>query len=94
MIPLEIRGPRHLGPRESDTRCHKLVHPRPRAAYVLRYAQRNWLIAPSHVRGLSRLDGELSLTLGSQLRVPVARYRARDVRQRLLQNTVGLDDPL
>ena len=57
--------------------------------HVLR-VHRNWLIAPAHVQGLRRVDGELSLELGLALRVPVARERARDVRKQLLQNTVGI----
>lgn len=58
---------------------------------VLR-VHRNWLIAPDHVQGLTRLDGELCLELSAELRVPVARDRAREVRKRLLQDTVGLAD--
>ena len=58
---------------------------------VLR-VHRNWLIAPVHVRGMRRIDGELSLELGAELHVPVARDRAREVRKRLLQDTVGLLD--
>lgn len=58
---------------------------------VLR-VHRNWLIAPDHVQGLTRQDGELHLELSASLRVPVARDRARDVRKRLLQDTVGLTD--
>lgn len=58
---------------------------------VLR-VHRNWLIAPAHVRGLRRVDGELSLELGVALQVPVARDRAREVRKRLLRDTVGLLD--
>jgi DNA-binding LytR/AlgR family response regulator len=61
------------------------------ASRVLR-VHRNWLIAPERVQGLSRLDGELCLELSSELRVPVARDRARAVRRRLLQDTVGIGD--
>jgi DNA-binding LytR/AlgR family response regulator len=58
---------------------------------VLR-VHRNWLIAPDRVQGLTRLDGELCLELRADLRVPVARDRARQVRKRLLQDTLGLAD--
>ena len=60
-------------------------------ARVLR-VHRNWLVAPAHVQGMSRLDGELCLALGAELRVPVARDRARAVRKRLLRDTIGLAD--
>lgn len=56
---------------------------------VLR-VHRNWLVAPAHVHGLNRLDGELTLEVGPALRVPVSRDRAREVRQHLLENTVGI----
>lgn len=59
---------------------------------VLR-VHRNWLVAPAHVQGLGRLDGELILEIGPQLRVPVSRDRARAVRQQLLENTVGITQP-
>lgn len=59
---------------------------------VLR-VHRNWLVAPAHVQGLGRLDGELILEVGPRLRVPVSRDRAREVRQRLLENTVGITLP-
>lgn len=59
---------------------------------VLR-VHRNWLVAPARVLGLGRLDGELFLEVGPQLRVPVSRERARDVRQQLLENTVGITQP-
>jgi DNA-binding LytR/AlgR family response regulator len=55
---------------------------------VLR-VHRNWLVAPAEVRRLSRVDGELVLEV-AHLRVPVSRDRARQVRQQLLENTVGL----
>ncbi|NUP10823.1 MAG: response regulator transcription factor [Polyangiaceae bacterium] len=57
---------------------------------VLR-VHRNWLVAPAHVRGLARRDGEIRLTVGD-LSVPVARDRAREVRQRLLANTIGIHE--
>jgi len=59
---------------------------------VLR-VHRNWLVAPAHVLGLGRLDGELILEVGPRLRVPVSRDRAREVRQQLLENTVGITQP-
>ena len=58
---------------------------------VLR-VHRNWLIAPERVQGLRRVDGDLHLELGRDLHIPVARDRARAVRKRLLQDTVGLSD--
>jgi DNA-binding LytR/AlgR family response regulator len=60
-------------------------------ARVLR-VHRNWLISPDRVQGLSRLDGDLYLELRAGLRVPVARHRAREIRKRLLQDTLGLAD--
>jgi DNA-binding LytR/AlgR family response regulator len=59
---------------------------------VLR-VHRNWLIAPAHAQGLSRLGGELIVEVGPKLRVPVSRDRAREVRHRLLMNTVGIRLP-
>ncbi|MGK3961781.1 LytR/AlgR family response regulator transcription factor [Sorangium sp. So ce118] len=59
---------------------------------VLR-VHRNWLIAPAHAQGLSRLAGELIVEVGPTLRVPVSRDRAREVRQQLLENTVGIRQP-
>jgi two-component system, LytTR family, response regulator AlgR len=59
---------------------------------VLR-VHRNWLIAPAHARGLSRVDGELTVEVGPQLRVPVSRDRAREVRRILLENAVGVRQP-
>jgi DNA-binding LytR/AlgR family response regulator len=59
---------------------------------VLR-VHRNWLVAPAHVLGLGRLDGELILEVGARLRVPVSRERAREVRQQLLKGTVGITQP-
>ncbi|HEU4537874.1 MAG TPA: LytTR family DNA-binding domain-containing protein [Polyangiaceae bacterium] len=59
---------------------------------VLR-VHRNWLIAPAHARGLSRVDGELTIEVGPRLRVPVSRDRAREVRRRLLENAVGIRPP-
>jgi DNA-binding LytR/AlgR family response regulator len=56
---------------------------------VLR-VHRNWLVAPARVLGLSRLDGELILEIGQELRVPVSRDRAREVRQKLLEDAVGI----
>lgn len=56
---------------------------------VLR-VHRNWLVAPAHVLGLGRLDGELILEVGARLRVPVSRERAREVRQQLLKGTIGI----
>jgi DNA-binding LytR/AlgR family response regulator len=58
---------------------------------VLR-VHRNWLVAPAEVRRLSRVDGDLVLEV-AQLRVPVSRDRARQVRHQLLENTVGLGGP-
>lgn len=52
---------------------------------------RNWLIATHRVRGLSREDGDMTLTLGDgSLVVPVARDRATAVKARLLTETIGL----
>lgn len=59
---------------------------------VLR-VHRNWLVAPGQVQGLDRSDGELTIEIGPALRVPVSRDRAREVRQRLLENTVGVSLP-
>lgn len=56
---------------------------------VLR-VHRNWLVAAAHVRGLSRIDGELTLAVGALPRVPVSRERAPAIRHQLLQRTVGL----
>lgn len=56
---------------------------------VLR-VHRSWLVDPSRVDGLLREDGELVLQLGPDLRVPVSRDRARDVRRHLLANAVGV----
>jgi len=56
---------------------------------VLR-VHRNWLIAPRHVRGLVRECGEWVLDIGTGLRVPVARERAREVRARLLEHAIGI----
>ena len=54
---------------------------------------RNWLVAPERVRELSKASGELTLTLGNELVVPVSRERARDVRRALLAGAVGLSPP-
>jgi DNA-binding LytR/AlgR family response regulator len=61
-------------------------------ACVLR-VHRNWLVAPAHVQGLSRVDGDLIVEMRHQLRVPVSRDRVREVRQQLLENTVGIRPP-
>lgn len=53
-------------------------------------AHRSWLISPTHVRALRRLDGELVLLLGDALEVPVARDRAKALRKALLRGTIGL----
>lgn len=54
---------------------------------------RNWLVAMDRVCGLGRTDGDLILRFDSGLEAPVARERARDVRRRLLEGTVGLRPP-
>jgi two-component system, LytTR family, response regulator LytT len=52
---------------------------------------RSWLVALPQVRALHRADGEMQLSVGTKgLEVPVARDRASDVRDRLLQAAVGL----
>ncbi len=56
---------------------------------VLR-VHRNWLVAPEHVQELRKQDGALSLRVGEDLLVPVARDRAKQVRQQLLSSTLGL----
>ena len=50
---------------------------------------RSWLVVPARVEQLGRVDGDLVLTLG-ELRVPVARERAKEVRSALLRDTIGL----
>lgn len=39
------------------------------------------------------IAGELIVEVGPTLRVPVSRERAREVRQQLLENTVGIRQP-
>lgn len=54
---------------------------------------RNWLVAVDEVRGIVRDGGETTLTVGhasTPLSVPVARDRAAEVRERLLDSAVGL----
>lgn len=51
---------------------------------------RNWLVLTAHVRAWAQSDGDSMLTVGVDLQVPVARDRTKEVRQRLLGNTIGL----
>ncbi|MDX2009215.1 MAG: LytTR family DNA-binding domain-containing protein [Myxococcaceae bacterium] len=54
---------------------------------------RNWLVAVDEVRGILRDGGETTLSVGDAeppLSVPVARDRAGQVRERLLDSAVGL----
>jgi DNA-binding LytR/AlgR family response regulator len=54
---------------------------------------RNWLVAVDEVRGILRDGGETTLSVGDAeppLSVPVARDRAAQVRDRLLDSAVGL----
>ncbi len=58
---------------------------------------RNWLVNAAHVRELVRDGGELNVFVGEGLlpdgrgvRVPVARERAQQIREWLLENATGL----
>ena len=54
---------------------------------------RSWLVNLAAVRGLDRGEGEMMISLGRgarTLEVPVARERATEVRERLIERAVGL----
>lgn len=54
---------------------------------------RSWIVNVDAVRGLDRGDGEMLISLGRgarTLEVPVARERATEVRERLIERAVGL----
>lgn len=64
---------------------------------VVTRVHRNWLVNASHIKELMRDDAETSLFVGETLadggvgvRVPVARDRAHEVREMLLEHATGL----
>jgi DNA-binding LytR/AlgR family response regulator len=63
------------------------------ASFSTRFTRvhRSWLVALTLVKELRRGDGEIHLVLGAKgLEVPVARDRSTEVREQLLQATIGL----
>lgn len=64
---------------------------------VVTRVHRNWLVNASHIKELERDDAETSLFVGETLadggvgvRVPVARDRSHEVRQMLLEQSLGV----
>jgi DNA-binding LytR/AlgR family response regulator len=53
-------------------------------------AHRSWLVNLDHVRELEGHGTDTELLVGADLRVPVARDRASDVRDALLANSTGI----
>lgn len=51
---------------------------------------RNWLVNRAHVLELEGVSADMTLLVGRELRVPVARERTAAVRELLLANTAGV----
>lgn len=62
------------------------------ASQALLRVHRSWLVHARCVTGLDRGEGETFLQLGREpaLRVPVARERVSEVRERLVESAIGL----